>query len=122
MQQQLTTRNPPHGVLFPTMNYITELVSNSMPTALVSSLTDSPNLTLQTQKDSAWDSYQMSIVILPLKAQGNILGKVYIFIMLEEKFMLNALAMQPYLCRAVILTIVMDSIQKQFVRFLQAAH
>jgi len=93
-----------------------------MPTALVLSLMDSPNLTLQTQKDSAWDSYQMSIVILPLKPQGNILGKVYVFIMLEEKFMLNALAMQPYLCRAEILTIVMASIQKQFVRFLQAAH
>ena len=121
MQLQSTTRNPPHGVLYPTMNWITELVNSSMPTALVSLLMDLPTPTLQTQKDSAWDCYQMSIVIQPLKAQDDTLGKVCICIMLEERFMLNASATRPYLCRVGIVTTVMVFIQQQFARFHQAA-
>ena len=117
MLHQWTTRNPPHGVLYPTMNWITELVNSSMPTALVSLLMDLPTPTLQTQKDSAWVCWLTSTEIQPLKAQDDTLGKVYICIMLEGRFMLNALATQPYLCRAEIVTTVMVFTQQQFARF-----
>ena len=96
-------------------------MNSSMPTALVSLSMDLPTPTLQTQKDSAWDCYQMSTVIQPLKAQDDTLGKVCICIMLEERFMLNALATQPYLCRVGIVTTVMVFTQQQFARFRQAA-
>jgi len=92
-----------------------------MPTALASLLMDLPTPTLQTQKDSAWDCYQMSIVIQLLKALDDTLGKVCICIMLEERFMLNALATRPYLCRVGIVTTVMVFTQQQFARFHQAA-
>ena len=121
MQLQSTTRNPPHGVLYPTMNWITELVNSSMPTALVSLLMDLPTPTLQTQKDSAWVYWLTSTEIQPLKAQDDTLGKVCICIMLEGRFMLNASATQPYLCRVGIVTTVMVFIQQQFARFHQAA-